>query len=243
MARIERNVANKQRTTRYKEYLDSVESFWDTPPITNPYAQARHLLDLTLVEAASATGVSKQALIRLEQGVPDKPIGPVTSYYVGSLYRHEGYDYLDFINGYEQYQVSQRQRNYKLFGDRIPLGTSFRYDVHTLTQLLAMWCFPVGNAVGGSLNPTECAKLLCINQSILDHWVNKPHRQQSVPTAFMEALRTNGYRQVDLQQVIDAYEIHRAYLTGGEVLAAQRSKDLTPKPSLKGAIFDELGIK
>lgn len=235
---ITRNVAHKQRDTRYADYLKSVEAFHSEAPAINPYVVSRNLLDYTQAFVAEACGISKQALIRLEQGVPDKPIEAVTNYYLSTFARtNPNYDYLWFINGYELFQENTRQRNSKLFG-AIPAGYVFDWRVHTLTQLLNNWTDCDGRPVG-HMNVTECSKLLCINQSILDHWLKKPHRQQSVPKVFIEALRTNGYRRFDIEQVEKAYMNHRAYIQGGAPLADNMAKQQA-EPSLKESILSEL---
>lgn len=230
---------SKTRANRYRSYCEQVDCSSDLPNPVNPFKHTRVTLELTLEAFAALCGVSKQAIIRQEQGVPDKPIDKVAEY----LVQKHGYDYLPLINGYEEFQILTRQRNRRLFGRWDGLTFYPMHEEHPLLRLLtSAWEYPsVGSEPGepvGRMNPTELAKLLCINQAIIDHFLNKVHRQHSVPKPLLNALRQNGYTIKELTLFEDAYTAYRQFtIKGVEPEVVEEESE-----SLKSQILKELNV-
>jgi transcriptional regulator with XRE-family HTH domain len=241
-----RSIKQRKKSRSQAElYNAKVEQLHGLPPL-NPFRSLRelgfyHYYDnhhnvtvnapkvhgQTLVSLATKAGVSKQALIRTEQGTfPSIPPKLLT------FYQSLGLDYIALSNGYEIYQRLLRQRHYLLFGRPLLVRRALKEEpeVHTLTLLRSLWHFPseplkstslldeydnysYGPPVGSSLNNTEIAKLLCLSQSSLTHWENHPKRQKSVPKHFLNALTDNGYRMQDLSSIVEHYSNFRRGLS------------------------------
>jgi transcriptional regulator with XRE-family HTH domain len=209
MARL----ATRQRESRINTYLEAVNSLHGPDP-TNPFRWLRLNANLTLNELCELTGVSKQAMIRLEQGTYAEPIERVMEFWLTNASRYnQDTDYVELTNKYERYKAVMRKRHSRIFGS-MPVLDAFhrRIDKHPFVTLRSLWQNPETQQVLGTMNVTECSKLLCIPQSVLDHFQNKVARQQTVPQPLLEALRDNGYGSDDLSVFSQAYEDHRRWI-------------------------------
>lgn len=209
-------LVTKRRESRMATYLNAVQRIHG-PAMPNPYRECREHLDLTLMQVASSAGISKQALIRLEQGVPVTPVDAVTLFY---LDRREDLNYSDLVNVYEKFQKEMRYRHSRIFGD-IPTLATFaqphNLPIHPFELLLTtQWTNPETGEHLGPLNNTEFAKLLCFPQSVSDHWLNKVNRQQSVPKQLIAVLHQAGYSNDELTVLSNAYTNHRNYVVHGQ---------------------------
>lgn len=154
--------------------------------------------DLTLVDLGNRVGVSKQALIRLEQGTFPKPLEPVLDFWVDNY----GYSYLQILDAYDGYRTVQRQSHPRLFGPLSVVTT--KSAPHPFRQIRA------------SFGLTECAKLLCVPQATLQHFEKKWRTQQSVPKELRSALHDNGYLNSELVYFCEAYNFWRNRQLGRE---------------------------
>lgn len=194
-------VSNTTRATRTsiqrmrdKESLEKlITSNYGLPPI-NPFRSIRLSNDLGLQELADKIGVSKQALIRLEQGTYDKPLPKVFAYFVESFVTSE----LQLMDAYEGYQTKQRLRHFRYFGELDNFDSRF----HPLRQLRHRI----------DVTPTEVAKALCLPQATLTYFERKPVQQKSVPRGLINVLNEIGYRNYEVAEFKKAYAAFRERL-------------------------------
>jgi transcriptional regulator with XRE-family HTH domain len=218
MAKLATSVS-RSRQNRYDQYLSGVDRLKGPAP-TNPFKWYRLNANLTLQDLAGHTGCSKQALIRLEQGTFTEPIDRVLNFWLehGSRYLPESTDgssngtvtYPEMMQRYEKYQEVIRKRHALIFGP-MPLLAEFRRNVdkHPFALLRSLWTHPETKQCLGTMNVTECSKLLCLPQSVLDYFDSKINRQGSVPKPLVLALRQNGYSQNEVAIFEQAYFDHR----------------------------------
>lgn len=213
-------LATRQRMSRINAYLTSVQISQGPPP-SNVFRVLRERSGLTLQGYADACEVSKQTIIRQEQGVFTDPVDRVVDYVLANRTRFN-YDgsYPDLVNSYYDYQKAMRARHKYLFGLQLVIasesGRSGYNGTHPFARLLQQWSTPEGSHIG-RLNVTEVAKLLCVSQSVLDHWLNKPHRQQSIPIKFQEALRDNGYSRAQIEELNQMYKVYLSLPVGNQL--------------------------
>lgn len=211
-----RHSPHRRKQERFETYLAAVAKVHGPAP-TNPFRWLRLNANLTLQELCDLTGISKQACIRLEQGTYAEPIERVMNFWIdsGSRYNQDT-DYVELMDRYEKYQRVIRRRHSLIFGP-MPMLHVFRrsLDQHPLTTLRSLWTNPETLEVMGTMSVTECAKLLCIPQSVLDHFNNKIVRQGSVPKPFINALKDNGYHALDIRTFEQAYTEYRAFAVNG----------------------------
>lgn len=217
-------LSTTQRDNRWNKYQDSLPH----PEPINPFKDLRIASDWTMVEICNRAGISKQALIRTEQGTYEYPPERLLDFW-----SNEGTSYTELTTRYEQFQLDTRRRHSYLFGRSS--YWAFTLSEHPFVTLLTShWCDALDREYLGVMNATECAKLLCVNQSVVDHFVQKPQRQKSVPAPLLRALRQNGYTLDDLDNLSQAYVDYRNHTLYG----------IDPAPvkvSLKQAILEELG--
>ena len=163
---------------------------------------------MTLQELADAAGISKQALIRTEQGAFADPPSRIVDYWT----IRRGVSYTTIVNGYFKFIKDTRSRHYRLFGNELPLPPNV--TEHPLKFLRSHWYNPIDGQLLGHMNITELAKLLCINQSIPDYFEKHAKRQVTVPTVILTALKDNGYRNSEIDAFILSYKAYRDNLLG-----------------------------
>lgn len=196
----------EKRQARMKEYESGLRAAYGASSASNVFKKCRNDLDLPMQTIANEAGISKQALIRTEQGTYDQPPERLIEYYEAKGFRE------NWLRDYEQFQVNSRAHRRKIFGVMPSLEWfTTQYPSHPFELLLSRWTNPETGKVIGTMNPTECAKLLCLNQSVLDNFINKPHRQKSVPGPLLRALRDNGYAMGHLNDFALAYDYYRGW--------------------------------
>lgn len=159
---------------------------------TNPFALLRKAQNLTFDQLAAKAYVSKQALIRLEQGCFTDPLPSMMDYYLA-----RGESELQLRDGYIAFQEAQRKAHSKLFGDN--LSCDWDSPTHPFRQLRNQ----------RYLNPTEVAKALCIPQATILHFERKWKFQQTVPKQLKVALHQADYMQRDIEQFCEGYKTWR----------------------------------
>lgn len=179
-----------KRTTKIR--LGRLDQLASGPPPLNPFTKIRLAGDHTVQSFADACGVSKQALIRLEQGTYNNPLPAVLTYVTDNL----DYMYLSVQDDYEAFQWDQRSRYRRLLGD---FPVVFPRDIHPLRYLREVQ----------QLNVTELSKALCFPQSTLAHWEKHPRLQQTVPKQLLVILRGIGYSVDELSFLMAAYDAYR----------------------------------
>lgn len=208
-------IASKQRDNRYENYINSFEE----PYPVNPLKRLRVNAGLSLEGLGSLVGLSKQTLIRAEQGLFDEVPMKLLDYW-----QDQDVNLLSLTNSYEYFQLTVRSRHHRIFGNRFNLGFhlpdhqderngterterngSTLSFLHPMQQLFQSW------VAGAPMNTTECAKLLCISQPLLSHWIRNP-RQAKVPGPLVSALIQNGYSKAEVRKLISAYAAYRKEL-------------------------------
>lgn len=154
----------------------------------NPIRSNRLALNLSHSDYADLAGISKQAVIRAEQGCYEE----IPPSLLRCLMEHSFSSELQARDAYDNYRTEMRRLSQRYFGiiaerDRNPL-------VHPFTFL----------CLNNKVNPTQVAKDLCLSQATLSHWVKKWRTQQSVPRPFIRCLRDLGYTLVEIR----AFELY-----------------------------------
>lgn len=180
--------------------------------------------DMTMQQIADNAGITKQALLRTEQGFYQNPPERLTSYFV----RKFDVPYETLVDAYEYYQRATREYHGLLFGAFPSSDYPFNIKEHPFNTLKCHWSDPTGTVTFGTLNTTEVAKLLCLSQSVLSYWENKITQQASVPGEFCEALLHNGYSRTDLFYLKHAYTQYRNACLGKNYEADENSNILPP---------------
>lgn len=178
--------------TRYMSLLNEAPT-----TVTNPFSDLRAQTGLSHVDLGKRMGVSKQALIRLEQGTFDLPLPNVLQYWVD-----QGYSELALVDQYEDFQAFTRQSNRQLFGPTLLVNIS--YQQHPFEQLRLGISTPVG-----ALNKTQVAKRLCLPQSTLQRWETDWRRQKSIPRNLQIVLMQTGYTKDQVKYFSHAYKTWR----------------------------------
>lgn len=162
------------------------------PAPINPFRTLRAENNLTIKDLCQRTYVSKQAVIRLEQGTFNEPLPSVLDWFVKSY----GLSELELCDRYAEYQNEVRKRHHHLFGPdlRVPNDT-----VHPFRYLRDKINFSI----------TEVSKALCVPQSALDRFEKKWRVQKTVPRTLTTALYGAGYSGHDLAIFQRQYEVFR----------------------------------
>ncbi len=159
---------------------------------TNPFKAARNELNLTMMELAKQSGVSKQAIVRLEQGTFVKPLDAVAQYFTD-----QGYSYLSLRDAYEEFQHLTRQSNHLMFGNIVAVLSGWPENTHPFRYIRE----PYG--------PTAVAKALCISQASIEHFENRVAHQTIVPQALQDVLNEIGYNRSEIAVLNDCYKHYR----------------------------------
>lgn len=164
------------------------------PPPINVFKQLRQSLDLSHEQLGLRMLLTKQALIRLEQGTFATPLPTALDWWVSN----HGYSHLQLTDAYEGYQEAQRLRHHRLFSDLN--ASSAKGAKHPLRQLRD----------ASDLTTSELSKSLCLPQATLNHFERKWRTQKTVPKCFTSVLRQTGYTNNEVFAFCRAYEIWRA---------------------------------
>lgn len=164
----------------------------------NPFQYLRVKHHMTHAELAKAMYISKQALIRLEQGTYDVPLPAALNYWTGV---HEVSE-LSIVDAYENFQQEMRRAHVMLFGPDLKVDAERVF--HPLGQLRKRAKF-------GELNQTELAKVLCIGQSTIQRWENYWQQQKTVPRALQQVFVEIGYTNDQVVEFNNLYKQWRAW--------------------------------
>lgn len=164
------------------------------PPPINPFTELRQRNDLTVQEFADRAGVSKQSIIRLEQGCFQEPLPKVLSYVLSNYPVSE----FTLVNDYEDFQIQQRMRHPRYFGNvRVLLELDHPATEHPLRLLR------------GKRNLTEVAKDLCLSQATLAFFERRVKNQKSVPKQLLDVMRFIGHTKEERDVFEDHYRMYR----------------------------------
>jgi len=175
----------------------------DSPDMSayNIFRALRQASNLSHEKLASRMNTSKHALIRLEQGLYERPLPTVLAFWLGEGQYLPGVKNsgiriteLTLVEGYEHYQEETRELNQYYFGpnlDDLRYGAGVAHPFLQLKQLAAKQ--------GHNSTGLGIAKAMCVPQASLNVWENRWRSyQKSVPKTFQSALLKLGY---DRQEV------------------------------------------
>lgn len=192
----------------YKEEPDPLpDPLLDNTPDVNVFLKLRNKSGMSHVTFGKEVHVSKQALIRLEQGMFETPLVPVMEYW-----ERKGYSQMAMLDEYEQFQEVTRRSNHLLLGPDLHIDLTSH--VHPLEQLRKRVSTPgqgISAPVGryAELNKTQFAKRLCIPQSTVQRWETTWHSQKTVPKCIQLALMQAGYQAHQIRSFNDSYYLWR----------------------------------
>lgn len=172
----------------------------------NPFRTLRNRLGISQYELARRAGITKHAILRLEQGCYDTPLPSILEYFVS---QDPHLSRVTLMDEYAEFQYQTRVNNHGLFGDHFsqvlehcPVGT------HPFTFLRTVH----------HLNPTQVAKLLCIQQSTVVYFERNAIRQHTVPKVLIKALHDADYSSMDTDALESAYNSYRTWLSASKEL-------------------------
>lgn len=171
----------------------------------NPFKELRESHDLTVELMAKKMGISKQALIRLEQGCYVEPL-PTALNYCASAFPVTEYQ---LTVDYEAYQKLKRQSAHRYFGP-IVTKLSGAHVIHPMRVLR------------GTINPTQVAKDLCIPPSTLTYFERNVIQQKSVPKVILNVLHEIGYKDHEIETLIMAYDCFRTSVRENRIRDGKR---------------------
>lgn len=191
----------RQTTHREDELLFYLDEKYGPAPFNN-FKSLRMDRGLSLQQLASALGISKNALVRLENGTYANPLDAALNYWV-----KRGASYPALIEGYSDFQYYTRQRAHLYFGPSLRVYTR-RSLPHPLRQLRQYRTSPVDNAIL-PVGIEQVSRDLCLPVDTLRHFEKKFRRQQSVPKSLKAVLNQIGYTQAQVQTFERDYHIWR----------------------------------
>lgn len=193
--KLNQRIAGQRRDERYEQFINSASE----PFPLNHLKQLRTRDNLSLQDLSEKCGLSKQTLIRAEQGLFDEVPEKLMRYWLD-----QGENELVLMDGYLDFQLTVRGRIKRIFGDGI--NEALPVNQHPLVTLTNDYWI-----AGGPMNIMECAKLLCVSQPLLNHWIKNP-KQKVVPQPLLTALFQNGYAKFELSVLITNYSRYRSWV-------------------------------
>lgn len=193
--------AEQQRTDLFGE-----------PPV-NVFKELRTQHGWTHNELCQKIYISKQALIRLEQGTYTNPLPSVLTWWAehtcrasncpsnqSDLFPGQPLGELFIRDAYSDFQQNQRSRYDHVFGTSLVFNDAEYARIHEQRyhpfRVLRERCY---------FSLTEVARSLCLPQATLEHFEKKYRTQQSVPKELRNALRDIGYPTDDRNYFADQY--------------------------------------
>jgi transcriptional regulator with XRE-family HTH domain len=164
---------------------------------TNPLRALRDAKRLTLEAVYKGTGVSKQYLIRLEQGTYPSVPDNILRYFdiePGTV------EYQMFAEDYYRYQLTCRHEAFEtgLFTEAFPYDDYVRdtdYVQHPFTYWMSLT----------STNLTDVCKRLCITQSLIHRFVKEPWVIHRLPLPLVLSLREAGWSESTIEGLETAF--------------------------------------
>jgi transcriptional regulator with XRE-family HTH domain len=187
------------------------------PPPINPFKRLRTQHGFTHRDLQDRVFISKQALIRLEQGTYDNPLPSVLEWWAehtcndprcisnqSDLRPGEPIGELYLRDLYATFQQDQRARFVKCFGPTVEFNEAELARIHDERnhpfRVLRERCY---------WSVTETAKHLCLPQYTLEHFERKYRTQQSVPKLLRIVLKEVKYSSSDVRTLDAVYNEFR----------------------------------
>lgn len=170
----------------------------------NPFRKLRLQENLSQYDLAKRTGLSKHAILRLEQGCYAEPLPSVINYFTDSFTRSRpqvSRSYL--LDAYSEFQYATRKSNAHCLGYNLLLTLpTTPVGIHPLVYLRE----------GHGINPTALSKLLCISQSTIVYFEKRSLNQATVPAQLIVALHDAEYTEEETSLLADKYQEYRSWL-------------------------------
>lgn len=164
----------------------------------NPFKDIRLRANLSQYEVARRSGVTKHAVLRLEQGMYADPLPTLVDYFVSNYPITQS----QLLQDYEDFQVATRESNTRLLGDFDDLEIACPVGEHPLTYLRERMGY----------NPTQLAKMLCLSQTVISYFEKRSIHQHSVPEQLINALHDADYTEQETKVLENCYETYRLRL-------------------------------
>lgn len=194
-------------TTSDTSALDKLVAFNKGEAVPNIFKELRVASGLSHQKLAQLMNTSKHALIRLEQGLYDRPLPTVVEFWLnegrflpGVKNSEIRITELTLVHGYEEFQDEVRRRSNRYFGHSLSDLVYSSVCPHPLIQLEDK-----ARLLGNPHSEIAIAKALCVPQSTLNLWKRKFRTQQSVPKTFQSALMQIGYSRFEVKQFNEGY--------------------------------------
>lgn len=183
----------------------------------NPFRKLRLAEGLSQYDLAKRTGLSKHAILRLEQGCFAEPLPTVINYFTESHTRSRKPVSRSFlIDAYRDFQYYTRRKNAGCLGYNLMLILpTCPVGIHPLTYLRE----------GHGINPTALSKLLCISQSTIVYFEKRSLNQATVPQQLISALHDAEYSEEETDLLAKKYNEYRAWLRADKNLRLVHNTD------------------
>jgi DNA-binding XRE family transcriptional regulator len=168
----------------------------------NPFVALRHELGQTQETTARLAGVSRNFVIRCEQGIYTNPVNKLSKFL---LSKTDPQTDLAFANSYYRYQTEVREDSY----EAAVLPHQYPFSDYRASLMSPGWEHPLAFWIRGSLTrPSLTAVCLafCVPQSVMWKWTKTPHLVNSVPSQFLLALEEAGYSLTSRDNLEQAYD-------------------------------------
>lgn len=197
--------ANSTKELVIHERLDAKKrnDLYGTKPI-NPFHDLRLRNNLSLIELALASNMDRKAISRLEEGMYANPLPSAVRYWVEvrSLIS-EG----ELWGMYEDYQLAQRARHPKFFGDSLVINTATAF--HPFRQLRSNRPALHDSALVLPVGITDLCSALCLPLDTIQFWEKKWRNQQTVPKSVKVVLNQTGYTRIEIAEFENQYKVWR----------------------------------
>lgn len=178
---------------------------------TNPFKQIRLQLNLTQEQLASRCGITKHAVLRNEQGMAVEPL-PVLLHYFSENFPINTYE---LRTAYEKFQMHQRSENSLPFGIPSNLQSELEHWLHFQLASPQSISHPFRYLLTlHDYNPTSFSRDLCLNQSVINYFLNNPIHQKTIPEQLLVALKHSGYNDTVLTYLSHCYDKYRELSRG-----------------------------
>lgn len=189
----------KQRKLAEQEFLESKHG-----QLISNFKQLRLQHSLSLEDLSRLSYISKNALVRAEQGTYANPMPALLTYW---LRRLPNLSELELLDGYEDFQLNQRARHPNYFGPTL-LAVDPTESLHPFRQLRRQHISPVDKLLL-PVGVDEVSRALCLPIDTLRYWEKKWRLQQSVPKLVQEVLSQIGYPRSEIRELSSRYRVWR----------------------------------
>ena len=170
-------------------------------PDRNPFRRLRTRQGISQYELARRCGISKHAVLRLEQGTFANPLPSVVNYFTTSFPKDYPTPAL-LVSQYSDFQYEVRSSNSRLFGNIIDELKTLPVGTHPLVYL----------RTNRGISSTGVAKQLCIAQNTVYYFENSPIHQHTVPEQLIHALWDADYTEAETDALKEAYAEFRSWV-------------------------------